>query len=124
VQLDAPAQAAAFLADPDDALRNRREPLLLDEWQSVPAVLWAVRRAVDSDPRPGRFILTGSVRAELESEVWPGTGRLIRLQMHGLTEAEILSLPSQRRPAFLDRLAQADLKEFDHSGGTPACAPT
>lgn len=119
VQLDAPAQAAAFLADPDDALRNRREPLLLDEWQSVPAVLGAVRRAVDSDPRPGRFILTGSVRAELESEVWPGTGRLIRLQMHGLTEAEILSLPSQRRPAFLDRLAQADLKEFDHSGGRP-----
>jgi hypothetical protein len=74
---------------------------------------------VDSEPRPGRFILTGSVRAELESEVWPGTGRLIRLQMHGLTEAEILGLPRQRRPAFLDRLAQADLKEFDHSGERP-----
>jgi hypothetical protein len=32
-------------------------------------VLGAVKRAVDADPRPGRYILTGSVRAELEGAV-------------------------------------------------------
>lgn len=89
VRLDQPAQAAAFVADPDAALRNRGEPLLLDEWQEVPAVLGAVKRAVDTEPRPGRFILTGSVRADLTNQTWPGTGRLTRLAMFGLTEREI-----------------------------------
>ncbi len=89
VRLDRPAQAAAFMADPDAALRNRREPILIDEWQEVPSVLGAVKRAVDADPRPGRFILTGSVRADLTGGTWPGTGRLTRLSMYGLTEREI-----------------------------------
>lgn len=63
IRLDRPAEAAAFQADPDAALRGQPEPLLLDEWQSVPSVLGAVKRAIDDDPRPGRFLLTGSVRA-------------------------------------------------------------
>ena len=54
VRLDQPAQAAAFRADPDAALRERDEPVLLDEWQETPNVLGAVKRAVDDDPRPGR----------------------------------------------------------------------
>src|SRR3954453_8052591 len=49
VRLDVPAQAAAFEADPDSALRGLAEPVLLDEWQAVPPVLGAVRRAVESD---------------------------------------------------------------------------
>jgi predicted AAA+ superfamily ATPase len=47
VRLDQPAQAAAFLADPDAALRGLEEPVLLDEWQVVPEVLGAVKRSVD-----------------------------------------------------------------------------
>lgn len=53
--------------DPDAALRRQPEPLLLDEWQSVPSVLGAVKRAIDDDPQPGRFLLTGSVRAAATS---------------------------------------------------------
>src|SRR5262245_28182378 len=108
VRMDQPAQAAAFEADPDAALRGRGEPLLIDEWQEVPAVLGAVRRAVDEDPRPGRFLLTGSVRAEQEHAVWAGTGRLVRLTMHGLTELEIDGGGSSGGPSFLERLATAD----------------
>src|SRR6266852_1422046 len=54
VRLDVPAEAAAFEADPDATLRGLDEPVLLDEWQAVPATLGAVRRAVDSDPHPSR----------------------------------------------------------------------
>jgi hypothetical protein len=61
VRLDRPAEAAAFRADPDAALASFDEPVALDEWQEVPTVLGAVKRAVDEDPRPGRFLLTGSV---------------------------------------------------------------
>ncbi len=89
LRLDDPGVAAAVRADPDAALRRAAEPVLLDEWQEVPEVLGAVKRAVDDDPHPGRFLLTGSVEAELTARMWPGTGRVVRVILHGLTEREI-----------------------------------
>ena len=118
VRLDQPAQAAAFRADPDAALHAHSEPLLLDEWQEVPAVLGAVRRAVEHDPRAGRFILTGSVRAELNEHVWPGTGRVVRVTMYGLTMRE--QLGTIAGDTFLARLRRADIDAFR----VPARVPT
>lgn len=88
VRLDRDSDAVAFRADPDSALRVLSEPVLLDEWQLVPGVLGAVKRAIDEDSRPGRFLVTGSVRAELDQPSWPGTGRLVRLTLPGLTVRE------------------------------------
>lgn len=110
VRLDRPAEAAAFLADPDAALRAQQEPLLLDEWQSVPGVLGAVKRAVDDDPRPGRFLLTGSVSADLDAETWPGTGRVVRVPMYGLTRRELEGRVAGA--GFLERLAAGDADAF------------
>lgn len=93
VRLDNAPESLPFEADPDAALRGRPEPLLLDEWQACPGVLGAVKRAVDTERRPGRFILTGSVRSESDPALWPGTGRLIRMNMHPLTVREQLSKP-------------------------------
>lgn len=87
-----PAEAVAFAADPDAALRDLEEPVLLDEWQAVPGVLAAVERAVDVDARPGRYVLTGSARADLDAQTWPGTGRVLRLAMYPLTVAEAIAL--------------------------------
>jgi hypothetical protein len=106
VQLDREAEAVAFRADPDAALRGLPEPVLLDEWQVVPGVLGAVKRAVDSRPDPGRFIVTGSVRSDLEAELWPGTGRLTRVPMYGMTLRE--QLGDYRRPSLLDRVTTGD----------------
>ncbi len=105
-RLDRPAEAAAFAADPDAALRSFEEPVLLDEWQAVPDVLGAVKRAVDDDSRPGRFILTGSVRADLDTAMWPGTGRVVRVPMFGLTMREITGVTS--RTALVDALVEGD----------------
>ena len=49
IRLDNADEAAAVRADPDAALRDVQPPVLLDEWQAVPEVLGAVKRAVDSD---------------------------------------------------------------------------
>lgn len=103
VRLDREAEAVAFRADPDAALRGLPEPVLLDEWQVVPGVLGAVKRAIDGRPDPGRFLVTGSVRGDLEGEVWPGTGRLTRIPLYGMTIREQLG-GSQGTP-FLDRIA-------------------
>ncbi|MCP3801879.1 DUF4143 domain-containing protein [Allokutzneria sp. A3M-2-11 16] len=103
LRLDERAQAVAVEADPDAALHGLDEPILIDEWQIVPDVLGAVKRSVDADPRPGRFVITGSVRGDVDSPMWPGTGRLLRVAMFGLTVGELRgSLPSV---PLLDRLA-------------------
>lgn len=106
VRLDRPAEAVAFRADADAALRELEEPVLLDEWQVVPEILGAVKRAVDADTRPGRYILTGSVHADLEAPTWPGTGRLVRVALFGMTVAEQLGRPATR--PLLDRLARGE----------------
>lgn len=90
VRLDQPAEAGAFVADPDAAMRGMKEPVLLDEWQVVPEVLGAVKRSVDADPSPGRFLVTGSVRAALASQTWPGTGRLVRHVVYPMSMREQL----------------------------------
>ncbi len=105
VQLDRAAQAAAFLADPDAALAALPAPVLLDEWQEVPGVLGAVKRAVDADGSPGRYLLAGSVRADLRAATWPGTGRVIRVRMHPLTVAE--QMGRSPRP-LIDRLVAGE----------------
>ena len=112
VRLDRPAEAAAFAADPDAALVGLAEPVMLDEWQLVPSILGAIKRAVDDDPRPGRFIVTGSVRGDLDAPTWPGTGRLVRLPMAPLSIRE-----------QVDRLARRSLVDTVIDGEPPTIAP-
>ena len=87
VRLDRPGEASAFHADPDVALAARPTPLLIDEWHVVPAVLGAVKLAVDADPRPGRYIITGSVRAASASDAMP---RLYHLRDRDGHEIDLL----------------------------------
>lgn len=96
--------------------------MLLDEWQEVPGVFGA-RRAVDADPRSNRFYLTGSVRAEHDNEVWPGTGRFVRLAMHPMTvrerigEAGAKALSGRARrmwlQSYLEDLLTHDVEELE-----------
>ncbi len=108
VRLDRAGRAAAFRADPDAALASTTPPVLLDEWQEVPGVLGAVKRAVDANHQPGQFLLAGSVRADLEAATWPGTGRVIRVQMHPLTVSERLGRSAR---GLLDRVQGGDQLE-------------
>jgi hypothetical protein len=117
IRLDRPEEAAVVAADPDAILRDRVAPVLVDEWQVVPSVLGAVRRAVDRDPAPGRFLITGSVQADLAPELWPGTGRIVRLPMSGLTTRERTGAIGGS--GFLDRLVTEGLDAV----ATPADPP-
>ena len=119
-RLDEPAEAAAFEADPDAALHVLQTPVLLDEWQAVPGVLGAVKRAVDDDPEPGRFLLTGSVRADLEVETWPGTGRVVRVPMFGLTMRELSGQTAGT--TFIERLVASPEPHFSPLASPPDLA--
>jgi predicted AAA+ superfamily ATPase len=85
-RLDDPAQLAIVAADPS-RLTGGAEPILVDEWQRLPESWDIVRRAVDRDPRPGRFLLTGSATpATLPTH--SGAGRIVTARMRPMTLAE------------------------------------
>lgn len=84
--LDAPGAVELFEADPR-RLVDGKPPVLLDEWQRVPTSWDLVRRAVDDDPTPGRFLLTGSA-GPAGGGTHSGAGRIVRVRMRPLTLAE------------------------------------
>ena len=86
VRLDDDAQRVVAAADPTLVLQRAR-PVLLDEWQRVPGVWDAVRRAVDRDAAPGQFLLTGSA-APARPETHSGAARIVTLRMRPLALAE------------------------------------
>ncbi|MEV4400542.1 ATP-binding protein, partial [Nonomuraea sp. NPDC049607] len=61
IYLDQAAVRAAARQDPDGVVHHDGL-LLIDEIQRVPDLLLSIKREVDADPRPGRFLLTGSAR--------------------------------------------------------------
>ena len=85
-QLDDPTIAAIAAADPRRLLRGTA-PVLIDEWQRLPESWDLVRRAVDEDGRPGRFLLTGSSTPR-DSGTHSGAGRIVRLRMRPMTLSE------------------------------------
>ena len=72
-------------ADPALALDGAR-PHVIDEWQEVPPIWDAVRRAVDaSGSEKGSYLLTGSSTPEKDKVVHSGAGRIARLRMHTMS---------------------------------------
>ena len=84
-RLDDAAQRAIVEADPN-VVATGQPPVLVDEWQRVPPVWDAVKREVDADPAPGRFLLTGSAASSQRTH--SGAGRIVRLRMRPLTLPE------------------------------------
>jgi uncharacterized protein len=68
--------------------------LMIDEIQRVPELLLAIKREVDRDTRPGRFLLTGSARL-LGLKDLPDAlpGRAETIELWPLSQGEIDSAP-------------------------------
>jgi len=86
VRLDDPAERALAEAAPAQVL-ERKGPILLDEWQRLPSIWDAVRRSVDDDRSPNRFLLTGSA-SPVSPETHSGAGRIVSVRMRPLSLAE------------------------------------
>jgi len=85
-QLDDPGQLEVFRAAPD-RLVSGNPPVLIDEWQRLPTCWDLVRRAVDQDPSPARFLLTGSASPS-NAPTHSGAGRIVTVRMRPLSLAE------------------------------------
>ncbi len=87
--LDDAATRASAHEDPTGFVRWDAM-LMLDEVQRVPELLLAVKREVDRDPRPGRFLLTGSARLLGLREIPDAlTGRTETVELWPLAQGEI-----------------------------------
>ncbi len=75
--LDHAGQHAVVAADPTIIGRDPK-PVLVDEWQRLPAVWDTVRRLVDRDPHPGQYLLTGSAPT---TATHSGAGRIVTVRM-------------------------------------------
>ncbi len=82
-----PNAVAAATIDPRSILSGPT-PRLLDEWQRVPLVWDAVRRAVDDRSIPGQFILTGSATPSDQVIRHSGAGRISLMRMRPMSLLE------------------------------------
>lgn len=128
-QLDEPGQLEVFRASPDRLIAGHA-PILIDEWQRLPASWDLVRRAVDRDPSPARFLLTGSASPS-NAPTHSGAGRIVTVRMRPMSLAErelaepsvsLADLLSGRRPA-IEGASEVDLETYTHeivASGFPA----
>jgi uncharacterized protein len=91
--LDDPVTRAAAVADPVRFVRHDGL-MLIDEVQRVPDLWLAIKHVVDRDPRPGRFLLTGSARLlALRSLPDSLPGRSETIELWPLSQGEIDGAP-------------------------------
>jgi uncharacterized protein len=134
--LDSLATLDIAMRDPDTLLGGTG-PLTIDEVQRAPDMLLAIKRAIDINRVPGRFLLTGSANLLLMQRVsetlagrasyvslWP----LTRREQLGLGRSgrwsELLATAGQDWPEMLtpDAAPHDDWRSFARRGGFPTPA--
>lgn len=128
-RLDKPDELEILRSAPE-RLTSGNAPILIDEWQRLPASWDTVRRSVDTDPTPGRFLLTGSASPS-DAPTHSGAGRIVTIRMRPMSLAErklepatvsLSDLLSGRQPALTgtSRLSLVDYANEICASGFPA----
>ena len=106
ITLDDRTVLDAALSDPNGFIRGLNRAII-DEIQRAPELLLAIKRSVDEDYRPGRFLLTGSANVMTLPRVADSlAGRIETIRMLPLARAEIAGTA----PTFLERLFEGRLE--------------
>jgi predicted AAA+ superfamily ATPase len=129
ISLDEAAVHSAASADPDGFIGALEGFIVLDEIQKAPALLPAIKLAVDRRRDPGRFLLTGSADVFALPRVSESlAGRLEPLTLWPLSQGEL----ERRKEGFVDAVfapslpnlrgkveSRADLLQRALRGGFP-----
>jgi predicted AAA+ superfamily ATPase len=100
LDLDRPDARAAAASDPAFMVSGPG-PVLIDEFQHVPEILDAIKAELNTDTRPGRYVLTGSTRYPVLPQAAQSlTGRAHVINVLPLFQGELHG----RRGNFIDRL--------------------
>lgn len=94
-------------SDPIGFVNDLPRSVILDEVQRAPSIFTALKRAIDRDRTPGRFLLTGSSHVLLVPQISDSlAGRMEIIRLHPLAQCEL----SRRFPTFIDRLFSGEFK--------------
>lgn len=97
--LDNATTLEAAQKDPAGFVRGL-DRAVIDEVQRAPELLLAIKESVDADPRPGRFLLTGSANLMTLPKVADSlAGRMEVVRLLPLAQSELKG----KRPSFLDK---------------------
>jgi hypothetical protein len=127
ITLDDDTVLAGAYGDPAGFLRGV-ERAVIDEVQRAPALLRAIKRSVDADRRPGRFLLTGSANLLTLPRISESlAGRMEVINLLPLSQVEIhRGKPAFLASAFAGRVAKpgravtgAELASIVLTGGYP-----
>ena len=120
----------AARSNPQELLSGK-EPITIDEAQKHPEILDVIKKEVDKDRKPGRFLLSGSANFLLLKKVSESlAGRAVYITLHPFTRREMLGLIKER-PAlgyFIDtgafpkrNIKPVSLKEVLKGGMPSVC---
>ncbi len=106
ITLDDQTVLEAAQSDPAGFIRGL-DRAIIDEIQRAPDLLLAIKKTIDEDYRPGRFLLTGSANVLTLPRIADSlAGRMETIRMLPLARAEIAG----RIPTFLERLFGGNLQ--------------
>lgn len=127
--LDDPATLRASTDDPSGFVEHDGL-LMIDEFQLAPELLRSIKVVVDTDPRPGRFLLTGSARVLALRDLPDALpGRMEIIELWPFSQGEIDGAPDRfvdaafthgpalrhtselRRRDYLDRIVRGGFPE-------------
>ena len=101
--LDDPVIAELARTDPSALINGAAGLTVIDEVQSAPGLFPALKREVDRNPAPGRFLLTGSANVfMLPTAAESLAGRMEVLTLEPLSQAEIEGLSHNLVDALFD----------------------
>lgn len=110
LSLEDPDQRRFAIDDPRGLLEQYSDGALLDEVQRAPELLSYLQGTVDADPRPGRFVLTGSQQLDVMAGISQTlAGRAATLQLLPFCLAELQAA----------KLASGSIEELLHRGLYP-----
>lgn len=103
--LDDPVTLSAARADPVAFVNRASDCLVIDEVQLAPQLFPAIKRVVDRNPQPGRFLLTGSANVFLLPQISESlAGRIEIVSLQPLAQTEIMTKADAPVRDFVDSL--------------------
>ena len=109
-------QHRRFAEDDPIGFTQGNPTAVIDEIQRVPGLILAIKQRVDEDPRPGRYLITGSVDL-FRGSISPDSlaGRIETVELLPFSQSEIAGAGL---PGFLDRAFAGDFPKFVETGPT------
>lgn len=113
VTLDIRQQLEICEKDPESFLSNRHHPFVVDECQMSPALFPVIKDVLRRTPKPGQFILTGSVRFASRKNIRESlTGRIAIYELLPMNITEAFEEPLNTLPADMLEKNKGGVDQF------------